>query len=452
MPLVVAPSFPLGAAEYARALRTGHGRAQLQVLRHGIGEDSRRLVDACLERLAFDPQTHGPRGEWLVDMVDRTGIVNDVVDAIAAAPATDFWDADHQCSVLEAIARRELHPRARPLLLGMLSRVPGSSDVVGLEQVVTLDGIDGMLFVARKLGHWLGEDASFHADDHPIRLLADGLGEEAVVSALVAASQTDADIARYARTVFDNPAPASAYLAIPTQLTTMSSSEVAERQSARRDRIRAIPASEVIATAREEDSGPCHWFTSWGWFGEDGSREEVFAALLDERSPVVAARLLRVFVRVGLPRFHPSLQRWAASTGEVAWAAMKGLSKVSDPRVRAMAIARLSGPEPDPCAIQLLQGNFAHGDHKFVERALLSDEDEDRWHDTLGDVLEVFEAHQVPESRTSLTTVYEHSPCELCRARAAELLDRLGLLPAWIAEEALFDANDELHALAKGSR
>lgn len=454
MRTVAAPSLPLSENEFRRVLRTGHGRAQQHVLRHGLGHGSAALVDACLFSKVFDPQTHGSRGSWIVKMFQAAGLVDEVILALEEASTnaveTDFWDAEHRCAVLKAIAQDSLHDRARTLLYQMVSRVPDSSDIIGLEHVVTLDGLDGLLFVAGLLGKWAAEDKGYRVDDAPIALVADFMDREQALSALSAAAKSDDDIARYLDAIRDESEPKHGYLKIPAQLTTLGSEAISERRRTHRDRMRAIPPSEVLAAARSTSDDPCYWFVSWGWHADPTLREQVFEALLEETSPLIARRLLHVFARVGVPRYDPAMQQWVNRSGELGSAALRALSRLRDPRVRKIALGRLSGPAPDPEAVQLLLANYVPGDHVLIEGALSPDRDEDRWHTTMMATLDVFEAHHVQESRQSLLTVYEYSPCELCRARAAKLLDELGVLPAWIRDEATFDANEELHDLGRG--
>jgi hypothetical protein len=454
LPTVAAPSFPLSDEEFRRALRTGHGRARLHVLRHGVGDASAALVDACLSTWVFDPQIHGSRGAWLVEMVQAVGIANQVVEAISEANATqaviEFWDADHRCSVLEAIARISDRSGARPVLYQMLTRVPESSDIVGLEQVVRLDGVDGVLRVARLQGKWLADDSSFCANDDPIILLADGIGEGRALAALSVAAESDGDVARYLHAIRDESVPDRGHSKLPPKLLAVTPDVVSERKAAHRDRMRAIPAAEVVAAAYSAKDHTCYWLISWGWHAEPTQRQEVFDALLEESSPIIAQRLLRAFSRVGLPRYDPALRQWAVRGGEIGRVARRALSRVRDPRVRTLALDRFADPNPDADAILLLLANYAPGDHSLIESALRPDMAENPWHFTTLATLDVFEAHPVPAARASLLTVYEHSPCELCRARAANLLDALGMLPDWIREEATHDVNEELHPLARG--
>ena len=403
------------------------------------------LVEAALTEPRYDAQCEDARDGWIVDMICRAGLrqraFTSIQDVANRLPADrDYRDCTHRCAIVRELAQRAV-PGARHLLYSMLARVPDTAGVIGDADIVKLDGADGLVFVARRLGQWLSQDSSFWVDDHALAVLdeRDGCGSGRAL--IEAAATTDSDIARFL-SALDHPDGAGR----PYTETPASQAEGVARR--RRAALRDITAQQVIARVRAGGS-KCYWLTCWARHASAEARQTVFAALLAETSPPRIARFLRAFVRVGPPCFDGKLHTWVdAHDNEVRWEATRVLAQVNDPRVRTLALHKLAPPTPDVDAIRLLTNSYQPGDHRIIEDALQPLEDKDDRHTLLSDVVAVFEANVELEGSACLCFVYEHTPCATCRKHAVALLDRLGTLPDWIAEEAQLDADERIRLVA----
>jgi len=410
------------------------------VLGHRIAGLEEVLVDACVRCPVFDPQAEESRAPWLVDMTRTADLADRAVSEISKAGQSTFWDRDHRCSVLMHLARQSVSG-ARDLLYSLLGRLSDSDDVVGVEQIVELDGADGLVFVARRLGQHLSEDADFWVDDTPVAALDEQTGTGTGLRALEAVATSDADVAQYLEALQRPRGEERGHLKAPPRLGKGGA-------QAHEARMKAITPLDVIALVRRDPKDRCFWLAGWGLHADSASLETVFAAMLEETSPSRISRFLRVFIRRGVPRFDDAILNWVDMDGGGGAAAVKVLAHLDEPRVRALALSRLTPPGSDPSALPLLVSNFRPGDHRVVEDVLRPVDDESTRHTILYDALNVFEANPVPEATAALCFVYEHTPCTHCRARAARLLAGLATIPTWILEEAAFDASKEMRKLA----
>jgi hypothetical protein len=391
MRVIEAPTFPLSRAEFRRAIRTGHGRAMQHVLRGGGAGAGDELVEATGRHPAYDPQVAGPRAPWLVDMAVRLDLGARIVDAIRREQPTltqTFWDLDHRCSMLRELATRGV-PGARELLYSMLAPIPGSGDVVAARQLVELDGADGLVFVARRLGEWLAADPCFWVDDELVRVLSQRDGSDSALAVLEAAAASDADVARYlgaVRRTSHERDPEASFEAFV-------------------ERMRKITAEVVIRRVREDPEEMRIELRGWGHHVDDEA---------------------------------------------IAWEAVGVLSNVTAPPVRELGLRILDIGRTAVRALRLLRRNFAAGDHRIIERTLVPLDDRYALHLWLADAIEVFRANPVGEGAPGALFAYEYTPCENCRLDALKLLDTLGATPAWILEEARLDASEEIRVAVRG--
>lgn len=401
------------------------------VLHHGVAGLEVTLLHACAWNPVFDAQCEESRAGFIAEMVSHAGLGERAVEVIHTAeversPAATLWDRRHRAAVLAALARRAV-PEARERLYGMLSREPGSPDVVGAEPIVELDGAAGLVVVARRLGAWLAEDPDFWASD---QLLYDfGEGPGAARAVLDGVRAQEPSVERF--------------------LASLEARERREPRSVvgRAGRMEKMSAADVIALVRADPPDRCIWLS--GYRPRDvRERGLVFDAMLEESDPARVTRFLRVFVRYGPPRFDERLLEWATSPdGEVNELATRVLAHVSHPRVRELAIGRLAAGDAPRGTVRLFQSTFSAGDHKWVEGALRADGSDDDVHWRLMEVIDVFEAHPVPEAAPSLCFVAEHTPCSHCRLIALRVLVALDALPEWMEDEARWDSSGEIREL-----
>lgn len=440
------PVLPLMPARFRRALRTGHGRAMQQLLRYGAAGFEKSLLHACAWCPVYDPQCEGDRAGWIVDMVSRVALGAQAVAVIRRAGEranrrATSWDRDHRCSVLKELAERSV-PEARELLYSSLAREPGTADVVAARQIAELDGADGLMAVARRMGTWLAQDPYFWVDSELLDRVEELQGAGTAWAVLKQASADDANVARYLAAVEQQSRRSQA----SPQAPTISIPGLGKGPAGRWV---DVTAGEVIAHVRTDPPGLCAWLNHWGRSADADSRATVFAALLEEVEPRRVARFLRAFIYTGPPRFDDRLLAWIdAPEEDLSYFAGRVLSHVAHPRVREAALQMLSSGEAPDGAIPLLHQNFEPSDHELIEAVLQRPAaDDDVLFSRLHDAVALFEAHPCPELAGSAWFVYEHSPCSCCRLRALKLLASTGTLPPWIADEARLDANEKIRSL-----
>ena len=116
------------------------------------------------------------------------------------------------------------------------------------------------------------------------------------------------------------------------------------------------------------------------------------------------------------------------------------LSFFASPEIRKLAERTLISDEYSPFYLALLKKNYREGDGAKIARKLKSIKNfEDAHHDVI-DVTKIYEENVTTDCIEPLTVFYERTKCGLCRTRAAELMEKAGMLPQNIREELPFDS------------
>jgi len=424
------PVFPLGAIEFAAALKTGHGRAVQQIEAHGAAGLEQEIVKACVSCLTYDPQCEAERAPWLCSIVERASLNETVVQAIETVmqqhPTENHRDMAQRSAILKELAAAGSDD-ARRLLYSTLARLPHTSDVIGAEQIIELDGVNGLMRVARQLGRWLQADPDFWVDDWLIGLSDESTGVVGGLAALEREAEVDSDVARYLAGI----------------------RKTGESQSAAPSRVdpTAHTGDQIVAYVNANPKEQCHWFRRWGAHASEDQREVVFDALLASDNPEHVKRLFRCFGKTGIPRFDHRLTRWIVHPDEqVRWAAVRGVAANHHPELRAAAM-RLMAEGDTPNGVALLVNNFETGDFVRCADHLTRLDDADETHHLVGELLNLCQAHPGMEALDCLLYVYERSPCSNCRGEAVKALMNTNTAPAWVMAESAFDADPDTRAL-----
>jgi hypothetical protein len=424
------PVFPLSETAFGAALKTGHGRAMQQIVRHGAVGLEALIIEACLTCVSYDPQCEAPRAPWLCSLVDRAQMNEKVVKEIEAAqitlPSDDHRDLEQRSAILKELAASG-SKNARRLLYSSLARFPGTASVIGAEEIVALDGVEGLIYVSRQLGRWLQLDHDFWTDD-------------CLITQLDAASGTEVGLAALERVAMVDPDVGSFLAGVRSYRESRSSGATHAAWS-------ALTAGEVVSYINSSPREQCYWLRRWGAQASHDQREIVFAALLASEQSEHVKRLFRCFTKTGVPRFDRRLLRWIDhSVGQVEWAAVAALAPLTHGDLRHAA-RRLIADGNIASGIKLLVNNFEDGDLAVCAEHLTLDEDIDQTHHLVGNVLDLCEAHPGERTLDCLLYVYEFSPCSTCRQRAVKALIDMSSTPAWVLAESAFDADPDTRVI-----
>jgi len=230
-----------------------------------------------------------------------------------------------------------------------------------VEDLLILEGTDGIIGLARIFGQRLISDPNDHVDDS---LLYDESYPE-YARILNEYSRREVAVNTYRE-----------YLEKRSKLR--SSTEPKDKETSKQqhhERIRRKYSLQTILDDARKEVGriPGHYVT-FGMHATAVELEKVYTCLLSETNDSVRRRLLWVFRRAKLPRIDDILLDWANNDNEELRAAsIAALSRVSDPRVHRLArmkaeTGKLLGA--DNGSLDLFIYNFEGGDGLLIKNGL----------------------------------------------------------------------------------
>jgi hypothetical protein len=290
---------------------------------------------------------------------------------------------------------------------------------------VQLDGLEGLLFVAEKIGALLMANPEGVDRGWLLSHCNDEFGKEAVQDALKKAGE-------------QNP-----------RIEAFRLDALAHKGGLKSDEILSVSYEQLKLKLGEMRP---FWISRWG---EKASEEEFvqaahgLVAALERKGQL--AHLL-IFTRRRFPLDIQILLKLAEVEQErVGIVAAQALTLFNDPALRVFAFrlveTHASGRR---FAIELLTHNFQPGDHAIAWGWFKLEEDLEIRHSMGMDLEDLWKQHPDEGSEVAmLRDLYEMGPCSFCREGVVRRLIELGGLTEEMRNECAFDANDDVRELVE---
>ena len=432
-------------AEQCDALVKGLGRAMQWARERTLDEEP--LRSACLECLVYDLQCEDHRDQWLWNLITAAGLRDRLRPAMLASldDLRPGYDATPQQRCGLAMRYAQAGDEAfRDRLYEIVRTVPLDADAIdggdrtlGVEEVVRLDGLDGMVAISDSLVE--------RTDDDDLACL----------------------LRHLASLLFADDESADGRLLTALQEAGGDAQRLADRwEAANREETPKPPAPPIT------DDRPLAERAIAEAHGEPGSRLS-HAEWRDDATPADARLILdAAFATDDLPIVRKLLMRyrWVRErpfdrrlltladlpdrfTQARAWSVLR---EVRHPKIRAIAERGLQAPESDRHWLDALHANFLPGDEPRIEAAMT------RWqpsvppgdggdrHGLLFGVLSVLERNEHADVDALATRAYFETPCTNCRRRAAVLLRDRGTPPDWLVAETAEDCDESVRRVFTG--
>ena len=418
---------------FADCLQKGLGITFDYINQNEKEEIRQKLLNACLHHIAYNPQSEGSRAEWLFQLITLT---NDTEfyrqNIIKALPnTTDFWDVD-QLYDLITIWAKQGDIEAKQIIYETFAKQKFNESWLGGEQIIDLDGIAGLLYVAQIVGKRLLKDDELWEDDWLISQASERFGKETVIETLEKEALSDRNI--------------SAYLDAVKTYQTNTANNKKRRSKANRKILDLDTVLESIDTIRHYRA----LLNNFGKYAEDKEIERVFQQLIKETRREHLIRYLWIFRWRKLPKLDKRLLELTRTDDvELQGVAIAAVAKNKDDSLRDLAISLLQLTNSYNGELKLLINNYQPGDFKLIESILNNSFDIHTKHNVCWDLIDIAKTQKKSELTTCSLWVYENTPCSSCREKILKILIDLKQVPKQILIECLNDCSPNIRDLAR---
>ncbi len=355
-----------------------------------------------------------------ISVASALRVVNDAIPN-----STDFWDTDQLVKLAAALAQRGLK-QARHAIYEKFDLQQFDECWFGGYQIVELDGIEGLLYVAEVIGARLLKEPNFWTDDYLVTEAIERFGEKTVIAALEQQAKIKVNVRAYLKAIANHTK------SIPTTN-------------------RSRPTMKQIEEKIEAGSGSFSGiYSSFGSRASQEDLEYIFSQLLTETRREQLIRYFWIFRKRMLPSLNKLLLSLAESDDKtIQEAAIVAIAHTQDSLVRDLGI-RLLLKQPSSIyqrAIKLFIKNYQPGDDQLIESVLPVTDERHNLHTIGVDLIDLVEAQEDWQLASCCLWVYENTPCSLCRKSVVEAMLARQRLPETLRWECHWDANPNIRAL-----
>jgi hypothetical protein len=429
-----APAKTPAPCDWQDALRKGLGRALLWAKRGAVPGKS-VLLGACLNDLRYDGQCEEPRGDWLWQIVEAAGAIEDFREPILESLGRLYEGlaAQQLCQFAVSYGMRGDH-RFRDTLRRIVSEKPvPDCPWLGEEQLVELDGTVGFLFAAKVRALSLPGREWDWDDEAVVDSAVEKYGRQTVIELVEQESESTPELREFLE---------AWRVARETRATNSAESH--------RERMRQYTLDDAIRVA-EGTLGPAGLLRGWGMYASESDLQSVLDRMFAADRPVVIANYLRVFSNRPLPSFDERLLEFLGHEDErVRHWAYSAVALNAHPSVRKFALDHLPACGDDGDLAELFVRNYRRGDEELLCAHLHLPDDQDARHGLLMAVRKILEANHAARCDVLALWVYRWTPCALCRYGVAKLLIEKDVAPEWLPEECRYDSYSDTRQLVEG--
>ena len=419
--------------QFRRSLRCGTGRAYLLMRGHAGVDFSADLIKAARTNYAHDKQCEGDRAEYVAGLIELSGRKDKIVERVLEAlvqERQDGWGLDQMFS-LARIWAGEGNETARRAMYRRYRRKPIKGFAwAGEMDIVELDGLAGLLFIAQRRGAALLADAADYEDS----MLVDAYERDHpgvdVYGALRKASRGDRAVGKY--------------------LESIRQHKLEVRDTKRKPGPKRFSYEQMKEVL--DSPGKCAPFriTRARWLTKRDLRR-VADDFLRERDPAMLRRYLTVFVFREYPYDYHALLKIAMGRNDRKYQlverACRALRYFQGEDIRRFAIAKLKVTNRPEDYLQLLVSNYRQGDVRLLARIADRYRSEDTIHGLAHAFSDIYEENSTRECRRPLEILYEKLTCSLCRYSHLMIMHNNGVLSRRILREMEFDNDKETREL-----
>ncbi|WP_425216219.1 hypothetical protein [Tumidithrix helvetica] len=410
------------------SLRKGTGRALLLVRENQDIDFSDLIFDACINCQAYDPQCQENRAKYLYRIIASTKqsqiLENKLVGELLNESIED-WDLCQLFSLCKIFAlkgnvdaRQNLYRRFDPT---------NCSREIHATDLIDLDGLEALAFIAEARGKCLQSDSSAWEDDHLITYTNESLSGTQALSFLQEKAINNNFIQAYLVAVNANQ----------------------ERLKERKSKDWSYDAFN-----QEIQAGHLSRFSAWHARLKQDDILKIAEDFLNEKDENIQQRYLKLFAGTKFPFEFDKLTKFVESNDESIRAhALKSLSFFKDGRIRQIALNNIESRVCLRESFEILSNNFEESDLDLIEKILLGINDDDEFHYLEFGTYKILEDDRNIEiCKTDklinlFKLIYSKEQCSFCREGTVELMIKYQLLPKEIAEEAIFDSNSDIGEL-----
>lgn len=409
--------------QFLSAIKRGTGEAFLIVREHPEIDFTNEIKLGALRNFAYDGQCEPERASYIFGLMQHCSrseaIKNAVIDALATENS-DTWTLTHLFAITKLFAAAGDTSAHEAIYRRFMNNPIEGSDWVGYQEILEVDGLNGLIYIAEAYGKMLETKPGSWTDDMIVKhyqTINPGID---VWEQLEKESKQNSHILSFLAHIKDS-AEAVALPATQQPNYADITEEIVSTPFFSIKRIAMLTENElqIIATRFENEKN----YTR---------KERLLSIFRQHPYPLNSDYILNIVI---------------TKTGRLRDCAIEALSKLESNNIRTYAINQLkSGKQPELYA-GILAANFREGDETLLSAIATRIRSDHKIESLTQAYIDIFKRNRSERSSEPLSILYRKTRCGICRHSIVKLMIENNCLPEQIKKEIVFDCNEKTRVL-----
>ncbi|MCE1164059.1 MAG: hypothetical protein LWX07_01500 [Bacteroidetes bacterium] len=415
-------------SKFFDSLKRGTGEAIIIAKNNPAIDFSNYIIKGALRDYSYNAQTEGVRSKYVFDLInlskDRGKIRNAVIKNLLST-RKEFWSLLQLFELAKMFAEQGDKEARHAIYKRFLSKTISGGDWVGYREILDLDGLNGLFFIAEKYGKLIAKEPDYTDDGMIVNQFSKENPDIEVFKLLKNAAKTNKFIRFYLETLGKSKIKKGIKKNIPRYKDIVDEiSKIPGYFSPRR--IRELKINELKKIAKE---------------------------LIHEKDLQKIEKYLYVFKYRKFPLDNEFIFRLAkqrvTSKNRIKEFATDALVSLKSDKIRKFALERMVKTRKPEIFTRILVSNFKRGDGKILAEILNKVKEPDKIHALGSSYFEIFKSNPTKECKKPFEILYNRLTCGACRYDIVKLLIKNNVLSVKIKNEIKYDSYEETRMLSK---
>ena len=414
------------------ALKRGTGEAYLIVKNNPNIDFSTQIIKGALNIFAYDGQCEGNRAQYIFDIISiskqKTKIKKAVLRGLAREQ-DETWNLTHLFALAKLFATQGDGAAKKTMYDRFLNPPIEYSDWVGASEILALDGLEGLFYVAEKFGQYIEKNPDDCQDDSIIEAFQAKNEQIKVYTALKKQAKTNKYIAIYLKNI---------------KRTQKNEEKYQEKN-------KTIPRKYEDIIDEVLNSKPFFGFRRQFNMTDEGVNQ-IAKRLMVETNTSNIEKLLYIFDCYKFPYDSQIILDFAKQKptrkNRIVEFAICALKHLKSQDIRNFFIEKIENAKNPIDYLEILMANYESGDHKILNAIAHKTNNEHKIEQLAIIYTDIYSENSTKECQEPLEILYYKMNCAIHRNSIVKILIENEVLSAKIKSEIEFDCDLDTRELA----
>jgi hypothetical protein len=415
--------------QFFDSLKRGTGEAYLIAKENPTIDFSTYVIKGALRNYSYDGQSESSRAKYIFDLYSLSDKKDKIRKAILNGIATeqeDTWSLTHLFDIAKLFAQQGDQEMRQAIYDRFCKNPIEGSDWVGYSEILELDGLQGLIFIAEKFGKFIEQNPDDWQDDWILKSFQEENPDLKVNETLENLAKENKYINIYLENIKRTKASQEKHKQTPIKYKDIVDEVLNSKPFISFRRKRNLTEEEINQVAKQ---------------------------LIDETDKINIERLLGIFDFYKFPYDSQIILDFAkqkpTNKNRIVEYAINSLKHLKSKEIRTFAIAKIQKSKNPIEYLEILVANYKSGDHKLLSHIATQTNNEHKIEWLAGIYSDIYRANKTKDCKEPLEILYNKMNCGIHRNGIVEILIENEVLSDKISAEIKFDSDMETRKLMK---